>query len=74
MKAGLASRRIDRRQFIASAVAAGVALPAALDGASDAGPLLKESAAAAGIDITVRRVPSDGFWSNGVESSPARAS
>ena len=30
LKARLASRRIDRRQFIASAVAAGVAMPAAL--------------------------------------------
>ena len=30
LQAMLANRRIDRRQFIASAVAAGVALPAAL--------------------------------------------
>ena len=40
-----------------------VASQAALDGAADAALLLKESAAPAGIDITVRRVPSDGFWS-----------
>ena len=40
-----------------------IASQAALDGAADAGLLLKESAAPAGIDITVRRVPSDGFWS-----------
>ena len=41
-----------------------LASQAALDGAADAGLLLKESAAPVGIDITVRRVPSDGFWSN----------
>ena len=41
-----------------------LASPAALEGASDAALLLKESAAPVGINITVRRVPSDGFWSN----------
>ena len=41
-----------------------LASKAALEGAADAAILLKESAAAAGIDITVKRVPADGFWSN----------
>lgn len=41
-----------------------IASPAALDGAADAALLLKESAAKAGIAIKVKRVPSDGFWSN----------
>ena len=41
-----------------------IASPAALDGAADATQLLSASAAAAGIKITVKRVPSDGFWSN----------
>ena len=41
-----------------------LASQAALEGAADAAILLKESAAPAGIDITVKRVPSDGFWSN----------
>ena len=41
-----------------------LASKAALEGAADAAILLKESAAPAGIDITVKRVPADGFWSN----------
>ena len=41
-----------------------LASPAALDGAADAALLLKEAAAPAGININVKRVPSDGFWSN----------
>ena len=41
-----------------------LASPAALDGAADAAQLLKESARASGITINVRKVPSDGFWSN----------
>ena len=41
-----------------------LASKAALEGASDAALLLKESAAPVGINITVRRTPSDGFWSN----------
>ena len=41
-----------------------LASPAALEGAADAAILFRESAAPAGIDITVKRVPADGFWSN----------
>ena len=37
---------------------------AAFSGAVDAAVLYKESAAKAGINITVERVPSDGYWSN----------
>ena len=40
------------------------ASPAALDGADDAALLLQASAAPVGININVKRVPSDGFWSN----------
>jgi peptide/nickel transport system substrate-binding protein len=41
-----------------------IASPAALDGAADAALLLKASAEPAGININVKRVPSDGFWSD----------
>lgn len=41
-----------------------IASPAALDGAVDAALLLKASAEPVGIDISVKRVPSDGFWSD----------
>ena len=41
-----------------------LASPAALDGAADAGVLLQASAKAIGINLDVKRVPSDGFWSN----------
>lgn len=41
-----------------------IASPAALDGATDAALLLKESARPVGINVNVKRVPSDGFWSN----------
>ena len=37
---------------------------AAFTGAVDAAQLFQQSAAAAGIDITVRREPEDGYWSN----------
>ncbi len=40
-----------------------IASPAALEGALDAAVLLKESAAAAGINISITRAPADGFWS-----------
>ncbi len=33
-------------------------------GALDAAQLMRESARAAGIDISIRRVPADGYWSN----------
>ena len=36
----------------------------AFNGATDAAVLFKESAAAAGIDVTVKREPADGYWSN----------
>ena len=41
-----------------------VASPAALDGAVDAALLLKASAEPVGMNINVKRVPSDGFWSD----------
>ncbi|MDH3740825.1 MAG: ABC transporter substrate-binding protein [Hyphomicrobiales bacterium] len=41
-----------------------VASPAALDGATNAALLLKESAASIGLTVNVKRVPSDGFWSD----------
>ena len=41
-----------------------IASPAALDGAADAAVLLKASADPIGINIKVKRVPSDGFWSD----------
>ena len=41
-----------------------VASPAALDGADDAALLFQASTAKIGLDVTVKRVPSDGFWSN----------
>lgn len=37
---------------------------AAFAGAVDAGQLYAETARAAGIDLTVNRVPNDGYWSN----------
>lgn len=40
------------------------AADAAFAGAVDTAVLLKETAAGAGIDITVDRVPNDGYWSN----------
>ena len=41
-----------------------IASPAALDGAVEAGLLLQASAKKIGLDISIKRVPSDGFWSN----------
>ncbi len=41
-----------------------IASPAALDGAADAGVLLQASAKPVGLDVNVKRVPSDGFWSD----------
>ena len=41
-----------------------IASPAALDGAADAAVLLKASAEAIGLNINVKQVPSDGFWSD----------
>lgn len=41
-----------------------VASPAALDGAADVGVLLQNSAKPVGINVEVKQVPSDGFWSN----------
>ena len=38
--------------------------PAALDGAEDAGVLFQASAKPVGINVDVKRVPADGFWSN----------
>jgi peptide/nickel transport system substrate-binding protein len=52
-KAGLSSLQVD---FSAS--------EAAFAGAVDAAVLIKESAAACGIDINVIREPSDGYWDN----------
>ncbi len=40
------------------------ASPAALAGAADAALLFSESAKAAGITINIKKVPSDGFWSD----------
>lgn len=41
-----------------------LASPAALNGATDAAVLLQASAKPVGINVEVKRVPSDGFWSN----------
>jgi peptide/nickel transport system substrate-binding protein len=41
-----------------------IASPAALDGASDAAVLLQASAEPIGLNLTIRQVPSDGFWSD----------
>ncbi len=41
-----------------------IASPAALDGAVDAAVLLQESARHIGLNIEVKRTPSDGFWSD----------
>jgi peptide/nickel transport system substrate-binding protein len=41
-----------------------IASPAALDGASDAAVLLQASAKPVGVNISVKRMPSDGFWSD----------
>jgi peptide/nickel transport system substrate-binding protein len=40
------------------------AADSAFEGAVDCGVLFKESAAKAGIEITVKREPNDGYWSN----------
>ncbi len=40
------------------------AADSAFEGAIDCGVLFKESAAKAGIEITVKREPNDGYWSN----------
>ncbi|MBO6837488.1 MAG: ABC transporter substrate-binding protein [Alphaproteobacteria bacterium] len=47
---------------------------AAFQGAVDAAALYRENAAAAGIDITVDRVPSDGYWTNVWRNRPWCAS
>jgi peptide/nickel transport system substrate-binding protein len=46
------------------------AADAAFVGAVDAGQLYAENARAAGINITVNRVPSDGYWSNVWRNAP----
>jgi peptide/nickel transport system substrate-binding protein len=62
-KAGLSSLKID---YSAS--------DAAFTGAVDTGLLMREQASAAGIDITVVREPSDGYWENVYMKKPWCAS